>query len=211
MESSSPRQVATRRKRLLHLFAVLVIAAGATILIVLGLAFYSAKFIDEASLQQETLQVTHRIDSTLIKMHNDVRSVAVRNDAHEKTAAQNTVWVHDNVGKYFYDYMSYPILVVFDRNGKPFYVSRNRIAVSVSQEAQFVAAVMPMVNAVRYESITRNSMVSDHRAYGFTAHVAREGMVLVGGQPYFVAVSNIVPEDAAHRDMTFKDPIVATG
>lgn len=211
MATPPSNQVEIRRQQLLRLFAVLIIAAGATILTVVGLAYYSAKLIDEASLQQETLQVTRRVDSTLVKMHNDVRSAAVWSDAHAKSLAHDANWLHENIGKYFSDYMSYPVSVVFSPDGRPIYASRDSNVVAVSREAQFIAAVAPMVRAVRDESIARNSMASDHRAYGFTAHIAHEGMVLVGGSPYFVAVSNIVPEDAAHRDSNAEDPLVATG
>ena len=205
------QQVAIRRRQLLRLLAVLAIAAGATIITVVGLAYSSARLVDQASLQQETLQVSRRIDSTLVKMQNDVRSAAVWNEAHTQSLAQNTAWLHENIGKYFSDYMSYPVSVVFTPDGKPTYAARDSNSVAVSREAQFIAAVAPMVRAVRDESITRNSMATDHRAYGFAAHVAREGIVLVGGSPYFVAVSNIVPEDAGHRDANFEDPLVATG
>ena len=211
MASPPSHQVAIRRQQLLRLFAVLVIAAGATIVTVVGLAYYSARLIDRASLQQETLQVSRRVDSTLVKMQNDVRSAAVWNDAHAQSLAQNAAWLHENIGKYFSDYMSYPVSVVFSPDGEPIYASRDSNIVAVSREAQFIAAVAPMVRAVRDESIARNSMASDHHASGFAAHVAHEGMVLVGGSPYFVVVSNIVPEDAAHRDANPEDPLVATG
>ena len=204
-------QVAIRRQQLLRLLAVLVIAAGTTIVTVVGLAYYSARLIDQASLQQETLQVSRRVDSTLVKMQNDVRSAAVWNDAHAQALARNAAWLHENIGKYFSDYMSYPVSVVFSPDGEPIYASRDSNIVAVSREAQFIAAVAPMVRAVRDESIARNSMASDHHASGFAAHVAHEGMVLVGGSPYFVVVSNIVPEDAAHRDANPEDPLVATG
>lgn len=204
-------QVAIRRQQLLRLLAVLVIAAGTTIVTVVGLAYYSARLIDQASLQQETLQVSRRVDSTLVKMQNDVRSAAVWNDAHAQALARNAAWLHENIGKYFSDYMSYPVSVVFSPDGEPIYASRDSNIVAVSREAQFIAAVAPMVRAVRDESIARNSMASDHHASGFAAHVAHEGMVLVGGSPYFVVVSNIVPEDAAHRDANPEDPLIATG
>ncbi len=204
-------QVAIRRQQLLRLLAVLVIASGATIVTVVGLAYYSARLIDQASLQQETLQVSRRVDSTLVKMQNDVRSAAVWNDAHTQSLARNTDWLHENIGKYFSDYMDYPVSVVFAPDGKPIYAARDSNIVAVSREAQFIAAVAPMVRAVRDEAIARNGRTTDHRAYGFAAHVAREGMVLVGGSPYFVAVSTIVPEDNAHRDANPEDPLVATG
>ncbi len=204
-------QVAIRRQQLLRLLAVLVIAAGTTIVTVVGLAYYSARLIDQASLQQETLQVSRRVDSTLVKMQNDVRSAAVWNDAHAQSLAQNAAWLHENIGKYFSDYMDYPISVVFAPDGKPIYAARDSNIVAVSREAQFIAAVAPIVRAVRDEAISRKGRTTDHRAYGFAAHVAREGMVLVGGSPYFVAVSTIVPEDTAHRDANPEDPVVATG
>lgn len=204
-------QVAIRRQQLLRLLAVLVIASGATIVTVVGLAYYSARLIDQASLQQETLQVSRRVDSALVKMQNDVRSAAVWNDAHTQSLARNTDWLHENIGKYFSDYMDYPVSVVFAPDGKPIYAARDSNIVAVSREAQFIAAVAPMVRAVRDEAIARNGRTTDHRAYGFAAHVAREGMVLVGGSPYFVAVSTIVPEDNAHRDANPEDPLVATG
>ncbi len=211
MASPPSHQVAIRRQKLLRLFAVLVIAAGATIVTVVGLAYYSARLIDRASLQQETLQVSRRVDSTLVKMQNDVRSAAVWNDAHAQSLAQNAAWLHENIGKYFSDYMDYPVSVVFAPDGKPIYAARDSNIVAVSREAQFIAAVAPMVRAVRDEAISRNGRTTDRRAYGFAAHVAREGMVLVGGSPYFVAVSTIVPEDTAHRDANPEDPVVATG
>ena len=211
MASPPSHQVAIRRQQLLRLLAVLVIASGATIVTVVGLAYYSARLIDQASLQQETLQVSRRVDSTLVKMQNDVRSAAVWNDAHTQSLARNTDWLHENIGKYFSDYMDYPVSVVFAPDGKPIYAARDSNIVAVSREAQFIAAVAPMVRAVRDEAIARNGRTTDHRAYGFAAHVAREGMVLVGGSPYFVAVSTIVPEDNAHRDANPEDPLVATG
>lgn len=211
MAATSSQQVAIRRQRLFRLFAALMVAAGATIVTVFGLVYYSTRLIDETSLQQETLQASRRIDSTLVKMHNDVRSAAVWNDAHAKSLARDTDWMNENIGKYFSNYMSYPVSVVFSPDGTPIFASRDSKVVAVSQEAQFIAAVAPLLRAVRDESIARNNLVSDHRAYGFAAHVAREGLVLVGGSPYFVAVSNIVPEDAAHRDARAEDPIVATG
>ena len=211
MASPPSHQVAIRRQQLLRLLAVLVIASGATIVTVVGLAYYSARLIDQASLQQETLQVSRRVDSALVKMQNDVRSAAVWNDAHTQSLARNTDWLHENIGKYFSDYMDYPGSVVFAPDGKPIYAARDSNIVAVSREAQFIAAVAPMVRAVRDEAIARNGRTTDHRASGFAAHVAREGMVLVGGSPYFVAVSTIVPEDNAHRDAHPEDPLVATG
>ena len=211
MAATSSQQVAIRRQQLFRLVAVLMVAAGAILVTVFGLVYYSARLIDETSLQQETLRASRRIDSTLLKMHYDVRSAAVWNDAHANSLARNTTWMHENIGRYFSDYMSYPVSVVFSPDGTPIYASRDSKVVAASQEAQFIAAVGPLLRAVRDESIARNSFVSDHRAYGFAAHVAHEGIVLVGGSPYFVAISNIVPEDAAHRDARSEDPIVATG
>lgn len=211
MATPPSQQVAIRRQQLLRLFAVLMLAAGATIITVVGLVYYSAKLIDQNSLRQETLLASRRIDGTLVKMHNDVRSAAIWSDAHTQSLARNTDWIHENIGKYFSNYMNYPVSVVFTSDGKPIYVSRDSKIVAASQEAQFIEAIAPLLREVRDETTARNSKISDHRSYGFAAHIAYEGMVLVGGTPYFVAVSNIVPEDAAHRDATFADPLVATG
>lgn len=211
MATAALNQVGNRRQQLLRLFAALVIAAGATLITVVGLVYYSAKLIDQASLRQETLQTAHRVDSTLVKMHNDVRSAAVWNDAHTKSLMRDTQWMHQKIGKYFSDFMNYPVAIVFAPDGTPIYASRDSKLVPTSQEMQFITAVSPLLRAVRNESTARRRLDKDHRPYGFAAQIAQEGIVLVGGSPYFVAVSNIVPEDAAHLDENFDDPIVATG
>ena len=211
MADPPSQQAAIRRQQLLRLFVVLVIAAGATILAVAGLGYYSARLIDQASLQQETLQVSRRIDGTLAKMHTDVRSAAIWNIAHAKSLARDIDWLDENIGKYFSNYMNYPVSVVFSPEDQPIYVSRDSKIVVASQEAQFIGAIAPLIRTVRDEHMARKSMASDERSFGFAAHVAHEGVVLVGGSPYFVTVSNIVLEDAAHSGAALETPLVATG
>ena len=72
------QQVAIRRQQLLRLFAVLVIAAGATIVTVVGLAYYSARLIDQASLQQKTalLKELHLYEDLFDAYHEVVHGEA---------------------------------------------------------------------------------------------------------------------------------------
>lgn len=211
MRTTPAQQVAIQRQQLFRILASLFIAAGSILLALVGTVYYSARLVDQASLQQETLQTNRRIDSTLLKMRNDVRSAAVWNDAHTQSVSQNLDWMDKNFGVYFSDYMNYPVTVAFAPNGAPIYASRNGQAVTISREAEFIRAIAPLVTVVRNEAAARYRRTPDYKAFGLPAHVARGATVLVGGTPYFVTVSNIVPEDEGHRDEIEADPLVATG
>jgi len=211
MATVSAKQVHGQGRQLFRLLAFMTIAAVATILAVVGTVYYSARLVDEASLEQETLQTTHLIDSVLLTMRDDVRSAVVWNEAYSNLLAENTNWIHANLGKYFADYMNYPVTVAFSPAGKPIYASRDGKIVPVSYEAKFIEAVAPLVQAVREESNARIGKGDVHQSFGFSAHVAREGTVVVEGSPYFVAISNIVPGDAGYRDYGKADPLVVTG
>jgi two-component system, sensor histidine kinase len=211
MSAEPSEQLATQRKQLMRLFAFLLVAAGVTLLAMVAMVYYSARLVDETSQQQEKLQTTRRIDSTLQKMHNDVRSAAIWNEAHTNILAGNIGWMHDNIGKYFSDYMNYPVTVTFSPDGVPIYASRDDRIVAPSQEAALIEALSPLMHAVREESLSRSKVAADRQAHGFGAYISREALVLVDGSPYLVAMSNIVPEDAAHRDLRVEDPLVATG
>lgn len=101
--------------------------------------------------------------------------------------------------------------VAFSSAGKPIYASRDGKIVPVSYEAKFIEAGAPLIQAVRDESNGRIGKGDVHQSFGFSAHVAREGMVVVEGSPYFVAISNSVPEGSGHREYGKAYPLVATG
>jgi signal transduction histidine kinase len=211
MSALPSEQLAIQRKQLMRLLTFLLVAAGATLLAVVGMVYYSARLVDEASQQQQKLQTLRQVDSTLQEMHIFVRSVTVWNEAHTKVLAGDMGWMDENLGEYYSNYMNYPVTVSFNPNQTPIYASRDGQRVAPSQEAKFIEAISPLMRAVREESLSRKTMVSDHPAHGFSAHVSREAIVLVDGSPHIVAVSNIVPEDAAHRAGHLEDPLVATG
>lgn len=106
MAAAPLKQAHTQGRQVFRLLAFMTIAAVATILAVVGAVYYSARLVDETSLEQETLQTTRRVDSALLTMRDDVRSAVVWNDAYSNLLAANTDWTHVNIGKYFADYMN---------------------------------------------------------------------------------------------------------
>lgn len=193
------------RQQLLRILALLALAALALAVAVGGLVAYSAKVIDGAQRANETRLAERRVERTLVRMREDVVSAAVWNDAYAAMHADDQAWMQINFGDYYTDYMHHEVTAAYDAAGRLVYASRDSEPVDLASEAAFDRAIAPLVAAVRKEGATKRG------AMGLDAATTREGVVMIGREPYFVAVSAVVREDAGQPLEPGGDPVVASG
>jgi signal transduction histidine kinase/ActR/RegA family two-component response regulator len=193
------------RKQLLRILALLALAALALGLAVSGMVAYSARVIDTVERANEKSLATRRVERTLVRLREDVVSAAVWNDAYVAIHAGDQAWMQINFGDYYADYMHHEVTLAYDAAGGLVYASRDSEPAEVASEAAFGDAIAPLVAAVRTEGASKRGST------GLEAATTREGVVMVGREPYFVAVSTIIREDAGQTREPGGDPIVASG
>jgi signal transduction histidine kinase/ActR/RegA family two-component response regulator len=199
------------RAKLLRLLMTGVAAAVALMIAVGGMVAYSAHVVDRLQARFETRLVARRIDHTLTRLREDVVSATVWNDADVHTRAADKAWMQVNYGDYYADYMHHDVTVAFAGDGRLIYASRRSEQVDPTREAAFAGAVAPLVAQARVLATARRHDAQGRRVAGLKAGATRGGIVMVENDPYFVIVSNVVPEDVAHITSETPDPLVASG
>ena len=203
-------QSALTRSRILRILLIALVAVAAVLLFVGGTVAYSARVVDDLSVQHQVKLTERRVERRLKRLRDDVVSAAVWNDAYEKTLSDDLDWMQVNYGDYYADYMDHEVTVAFDGAGKPIYASRASERASPQSETAFLNAVRPLVEAVRKSAAQKLSQ-NGRQTFGLEAVTTREATVMVGNEPYFISVSTVVPEDAEHDQAGVKDPIVVSG
>lgn len=197
------------RARLQRILSAGLVAAGAVVLAVGGLVTYSVQVIDRVQVESETKLVERKIARTLGRIRENVISAAVWNEAYTQTLARDQEWMQINYGDYYADYMDHEATVAYAPDGTPVHASRDSEPVTVESERPFISAVAPLVRRVKEEAKLKRAAQST-RLFGLEAVVTREATIDVGGAPYFVSVSTVVPEDS-ETATSGPDPIVASG
>lgn len=201
---------AATRAQLLRILLFAIIAVAALMLSVGGMVAYSASVLDNMSVRNQVRLTERRVERRLEGLREDVTSATVWNEAYEMTLASDLNWMQVNYGDYYADYMSHEVTVALDGDGKPVYASRDSEPVAPEAERAFLDAVRPLVDEIRRGAKHRRSE-GGRTAFGLEAVSTREALVLVSDEPYFISVSTVVPEDAAHDHPGVIDPIVASG
>ncbi|WGM47218.1 Sensor histidine kinase RcsC [Brevundimonas sp. NIBR10] len=201
---------ALTRAHLLRLILVGLLAVATVLLAVGGMIAYSAHVLDRMNLETQTALTERRVERRLEGLREDVISATVWNEAYTQTLAGDADWMQINYGDYFADYMNHEVSLAYDGAGRVTYASRDSEAVDPRTEAALTRAVQPLVDAVR-TSAPAPSRSGLRSAYGLDTVVTRQATVMVGAEPYFVSVSTVVPEDAAHAVANRPDPIVVSG
>ena len=202
-------QSALTRSRILRILLIALVAVASVLLFVGGTVAYSARVVDDLSVQHQVKLTERRVERRLKRLRDDVVSAAVWNDAYEKTLSDDLDWMQLNYGDYYADYMDHDVTVAFNGAGKPIYASRASERVSPQSETAFLNAVRPFVEAVRQSAAQKSQ--NGRQKFGLEAVTTREATVMVGNEPYFVSVSTVVPEDAEHDQSGVSDPIVVSG
>jgi signal transduction histidine kinase/CheY-like chemotaxis protein/type II secretory pathway pseudopilin PulG len=172
--------------------AVVVAAIVATIL---GLVAYSASAVDQMSRESETRLVTRAAERALAKTQEDVTSAAIWTDAYRALGSRDMEWLQTNFGDYYADFMGHDVTIAYGEDTAPVYASRSSEPVAIADEAGFIAAVKPLVDGVRRDSLRPPN--TKPSSTGFDIVSARQAVVQSGGELYFVAASTVVPEMAA--------------
>lgn len=203
-------QSALTRAHLLRILSFGLIAVAALMLAVGGMVAYSARVLDDLSVQNQARLTERRVSRRLAALREDLLSATVWNEAHERTLARDMAWMEVNYGEYFAEYMGHELTMVFDPEGNPLYASRDSEARPIETESRFLAGVRPLVEDVRREAAQKASGGS-RRVFGLEAVVTREASVMVGDEPHLVSVSTVVPEDVEHDQPWTGDAIVVSG
>ena len=181
-------------RRVVIAIAVVVAAVLAT---VLGLVAYSASAVDEMTRQSETRLVTRATTRALAKVGEDVASAAIWTDAYRALGNNDTQWLQTNFGDYYADFMGHDVTIAYQARGGPVYASRSSELVQVAEEADFIAAIGPLVDSVRQGSISARQAPARQPQTGFDIVSARQSIIASRGELYLVAASTVVPELAA--------------
>jgi len=197
-----------KRAQLLRILVFGVIAVSALVISVGGMVAYSASVIDQQTVRTQSDLVDRRIERRLKGLRDDVLSASVWNEAHTQTLAGDWEWMQVNYGDYYADYMQHEVTVVFDGAGHAIYASRESEQTSPETETEFLEAARPIVAGLRQRA---DAQPVGPVKYGLDAVVTREAAVTVGGEPYFITVSSVVPEDAEHDRPGTPSPFVVSG
>jgi signal transduction histidine kinase/ActR/RegA family two-component response regulator len=197
------------RARLRRILSTGVVAVAAVLLAVGGLLTYSVLAIDRVQVESETKLVERKIARAFGRIRENMISATVWNEAYTRTLARDQDWMQINYGDYFADYMEHDASVAYAPDGTPIHASRDSEQVTIESERPFISAVAPLVRRVREEAGLKRSAQST-LLLGLDAVVTREATIDVGGVPYFVSVSTVVPEDSK-TSTSGPDPIVASG
>ncbi|WP_309628900.1 ATP-binding protein [Brevundimonas sp.] len=203
-------QSALTRAQLLRILLFAIVAVATLMLSVGGMVAYSAAVLDDVSIQNQVRLTERRVERRLRALHVNVTSATVWNEAYARTLAGDLDWMQANFGDYYADYMNHEVTVALDGDGKAIYASRDSEQVSPEAEQAFLQAVRPLVDEVRRSPKYRPSG-QGRTTFGLDAVSTRDAVIQVGPEPYFVAVSSVVPEDAAHDRPGGMDPIVISG
>jgi signal transduction histidine kinase/CheY-like chemotaxis protein len=204
------RTSALTRAQLLRIMLIALLAVGAIVLAVGGMVAYSAQVLDGLNLQTQTALTERRVQRRLGGLREDVISATVWNEAYDRTLAADQTWMQVNYGDYYADYMHHQVTLVFDDAGKPIFASRDSEPTTTRAEERLARAVRPIVEEM--QATARNRFAGGKRtSFGLAAAVTRDATLLVGDEPYFVSLSTVVPEDAAHAVAGRPDPVVVSG
>lgn len=204
------RESALTRAQLLRILLFAIVAVATLMLLVGGMVAYSASVLDNMSIRHQVRLTERRVERRLEGLRENVTSATVWNEAYAMTLAGDLDWMQVNYGDYYADYMDHEVTVALDGDGKPIYASRDSEPVSPEAEQAFLQAVQPLIEEIR-GSVTYRHSEQGRPTFGLDAVSTREAVVLVGPEPYFVTVSTVVPEDAAHDRPGETDPIVISG
>lgn len=200
---------AKTRARLQRILSAGIIAAAAVVLAVGGLLTYSVQAIDRVQVESETKLVERKIARSLGRIRENMISATVWNEAYTRTLAGDQEWMQINYGDYFADYTAHDASVAYAPDGTPIYATRDSEPVTIESEGAFISALAPLVNRVKEEARVKRAAQTT-LLLSLDAVVTREATINVGGVPYFVSVSTVVPEDSATAT-SGPDPIVASG
>jgi signal transduction histidine kinase len=201
--------VGKTRARLQRILSTGMVAVVAVLLAVGGLLTYSVQAIDRVQVESETKLVERKIARTLGRLRENMIAATVWNEAYTQTLARDQEWMQINYGDFFADYTNHDASVAYAPDGTPIQASRDSEPVTIESERAFTGAVAPLVRRVREEARLKRAAQST-LLVGLDAVVTREATVDVGGVPYFVSVSTVVPEDSETATSS-ADPIVASG
>ncbi|ADL02508.1 hybrid sensor histidine kinase/response regulator [Brevundimonas subvibrioides] len=201
---------ALTRARLVRILLLALVAVASVMLLVGGMVAYSASVLDKISARNQVRLTERRVERSLEKLREDATSASVWNEAYEMTSAADLDWMQVNFGDYFADYMNHEVTLALSGTGDPIFASRGSEPVPPDAEQDFLQAVRPLVDEIRGSATYRQSE-RGRASFGLDAVSTREAVVLVGPDPYFVTVSSVVPEDAAHDHPGNADPIVISG
>lgn len=197
------------RARLQRILSAGIIAVAAVVLVVGGLVTYSVQAIDRVQVESETRLVERKVARALGRLRENMIAATVWNEAYTQTLARDQEWMQINYGDFFADYTKHDASVVYAPDGTPIQASRDSEPVTTESERPFISAVAPLVRRVKEEAQLKRAAQTT-LLVGLDAVVTREGTVDVGGVPYFVSVSTVVPEDS-ETATSGPDPIVASG
>jgi signal transduction histidine kinase/ActR/RegA family two-component response regulator len=197
------------RARLRRILSAGIIAVAAVVLTVGGLLTYSVQAIDRVQVESETRLVERKIVRALGRLRENMIAATVWNEAYTQTLARDQEWMQFNYGDFFADYMEHDASVVYAPDGTAIYASRDSEPVMIESERAFISALAPLVSRVKEEAQLKRAAQTT-LLVGLDAVVTREATIDVGGVPYFVSVSTVVPEDS-ETATSGPDPIVASG
>ncbi|NBB52517.1 response regulator [Rhizobium sp. CRIBSB] len=203
-------QSALTRAHLLRILSFGLMAVAALMLAVGGMVAYSARVLDDLSVENQARLTERRVERRLTALREDMLSATVWSEAYERTLARDAAWMHINYGEYFAEYMGHEVSMVFDPQGRPIYAARDGEATTTAAEKDFLAGVQPLVDDVRRATVQK-APGGRRLGFGLDAVVTREATVMVGNDPYFVSVSSVVPEDREHDNPRSGDAVVVTG
>jgi signal transduction histidine kinase/CheY-like chemotaxis protein len=196
-----------------HTAVLLAVTLAAVLLLLLvgGIVGYSTYAIDRQGTESEIELTQRRIELSLDRLRENMVSATVWNDAVTRTLAGDQDWMHLNYGQYYANTMAHDVTVAYSGDGAVIYASRDGEAVLSASESAFAEAVAPLVRAVRQEAEVKRPVAPGPRPVGLASVSTRQGIVSVGGQPYMVSVSTVVPEEARYDQPGKPDAVVASG
>ena len=203
-------QSAITRARLTRILLWGVLAVALVVLTVGGLVAYATHVIDAQQVKTQRELAELRVERRLAGLREDLLSATVWNEAFDRTLAEDGEWMQINYGDYYADYMGHEVTLAYRPDGALIFASRESERVDPSTERALVAAVRPLVQAIRRDAAAKAPDQTRAR-FGLDVVSTVEATIMVGDEPYFVTASSVVPEDGEHDVAGSPAPIVVSG
>lgn len=191
--------------------AVIALAALGALLVLVacgGLLWYASVAVNGITQARESRLMDRSVERRLVRLKDDMASVAVWNDAYEFTVrAFDPDWAEVNYGVYFHQYLHHDLSIVIDADDQPIYASVAGERATAAALSPFVRAAHPLAAQARASAAVK--IAKNPKALGFDRVGSAEAAVRVGGRVYLASASTVVPEPEYARPLVLgSGPIV---
>ena len=176
----------------------MIVVAAVTVLI--GSLWVWSREVDDSSRQREESQFDLAIAQMADIDAKMMTPITIWNKAVESTSVTyDPKWVHDNIGVYFKNYLSFDRNYLLNAEDQPVYAFRDNAEDGTASYISVGAQIQPLINKLRSRRDNPN----------FNSFNYESGLIVADGHAYITGVSLILPDHVTDAGLSEYTPYVA--